>query len=137
VVPGHKLFGSRSVWRGQVRVPISDPHKTVVDVLDDPSVGGGLRHVADVVVAYFTADVRDDAVLLAYVERLGNRTVYKRLEYLIEALDLAAPEVARACRKRQSTGISLLDPDLPAQGRIRRRWNLRINAAVAPLDQAG
>lgn len=32
--------------------------------------------------------------------------------------------------KEMSSGISLVDPTLPARGRILRRWNLRVNAAL-------
>ena len=41
------LFGTRGVWRGQVRVEVSDPARTIIDMLDDPAIGGGIRHVSD------------------------------------------------------------------------------------------
>ena len=43
-----KIFGSSFVWRDQTRVNVSDPSRTVVDLLSDPPLGGGIRHVADV-----------------------------------------------------------------------------------------
>jgi len=131
VVDEEKLFGTVSVWRGRVRVAVSDPARTVVDLLDDPSFGGGIRHVAEIVETYFTEPVRDDQRLLDYAERLGNRTVYKRLGYLVETLGVEAPELIAACRERLSSGFSLLDPSVPAGGRFVRRWNLRLNATVA------
>lgn len=132
VVPNDKLFGTRPVWRGLTRVQVSDPSRTVADMLDEPGMGGGIRHVAEVVESYFTGDARDDLRLLEYVERLGNRTGYKRLGYLLEALHIDAPEVIQACRERKSTGPSLLDPQLPPQGPVLRRWNLRVNAHITP-----
>ena len=40
------FFGTRGVWRGRERVDVSDPTRTIVDMLDDPSIGveaGGER----------------------------------------------------------------------------------------------
>ena len=132
VVAEEKLFGTTFVWRGRVRIAVSDPTRTVVDVLDDPSLGGGIRHVAEIVETYFAEPFRDDRRLLEYAERLGNRTVYKRLGYLVDVLGLDAPELIAACRDRLSSGFSLLDPSLPAQGRYTRRWRLRLNGTIVP-----
>ncbi len=137
VVPEARLFGTESAWRGRVRVRVSDPTRTVVDVLSDPSLGGGIRHVAQMVSAYFSGGRRDDDLLPQYVERLGNRTVYKRLGYLLETLRIDAPELVEACRDRLSSGFSLLDPSMPGTGRFVRRWNLRLNAHISPEEIGG
>ncbi len=126
------LFGTRPVWRGREQVEISDPSRTVVDVLDDPTIGGGVRHVAEVVAEYFGGEHRNDDRLLAYIERLGNRTVFKRLGYLLEALEIDAAELIEVCFERKSAGISPLDPSIHTRGKITRRWNLRVNARVSP-----
>ncbi len=130
VRPG-RLFGIRTAWRRSVRVRVSDPTRTLVDLLDDPSVGGGIRHVADIVDSYLSGSHRDDDLLLEYSERLGNRTVFKRLGYLIETLGLTAPDLASACRTRMSAGVTLLDPSQGTHGPIVSRWRLRINADVS------
>ena len=128
----YNIFGTRSVWRGQSRVNVSDPSRTLVDVLDSPEIGGGIRHVAEVLEAYFDSEHLNESLLLEYTGRLGNRTVFKRLGYLIEVLDIEAPELVQECRERMSSGMSLLDPSLPRRGPSRRRWNLRLNAAILP-----
>jgi predicted transcriptional regulator of viral defense system len=130
-----KLFGTTSVWRGQVRVAVSDPSRTVVDVLDDPSLGGGIRHVAEVVEEYFAGDLRADDQLVGYAERISNRTVFKRLGYLLETLGIDAPDLIDACLQRRSSGITALDTTSGTRGVITRRWNLRVNASVAPKDR--
>ena len=125
------IFGTRPVWRGRERVDVSDPSRTIVDILDDPPIGGGIRHVAEAVREYFASEHRDDDRLLAYVERLGNRTVFKRLGFLVEQLEIVeADELIETCLQRKSAGISALDPSIDAKGRITRRWNLRINSRV-------
>lgn len=131
IVKPAKVFGTRAVWRRSTRVTVSDPTRTIVDLLDDPAVGGGIRHVAEVLAAYVATDHRDDALLLDYTERLGNRTVYKRLGYLAERLDLGGPGLIDACRTRISSGVSLLDPAAGSHGPIVTRWNLRINVEVS------
>jgi predicted transcriptional regulator of viral defense system len=125
-----RLFGIVSVWRRSVRVRISSPSRTIVDLLDDPATGGGIRHVAEVVSEYFGGNLRDDKALLADVDRLGNRTVYKRLGYLIDARGIDAPAVVAACRSNMSTGITALDPALDRTGPVSSRWRLRVNASV-------
>ena len=127
-----KLFGTLFVWRGRSKVCISDPSRTLIDTLDTPELGGGIRHVAEVLDSYFGSEHLDEFLLLEYAERLGNRTVFKRLGYLLETLGIEAPELVRACRGGISSGISLLDPNLPKRGPTRRRWNLRLNTTILP-----
>ncbi len=132
VVSQAKLFGTRQVWRRQVAVQVSDPSRTVIDILDDPAVGGGIRHVAEVVREYFASDHRNDASLIDYAKRAGNRTVYKRLGFLLETLEVRAQELIEICLESKSAGVTSLDPSIPAQGRIVSRWNLRVNAELEP-----
>lgn len=119
-------FGTTRVWRDGGAVAVSDQERTLVDTLDDPGLGGGIRHVADCLATYFDSGA-DEQRLLDYAERLGNRTAYKRLGYLLEALSIDAPGAIAACLERQSSGISALDPTVDRRGRILKRWNLRLN----------
>lgn len=127
------LFGTVTVWRKQARVTVSDPSRTVIDILDDPRLGGGMRTVVDILHEYMSGDHRDDALLIEYGDRLGNRTVFKRLGYVLEQMDVDADDLIVACRKRRSSGLARLDPSVKSPGRIVRRWGLRINV---PLDEA-
>lgn len=129
-ISADRLFGTKTVWRGSNRVEVSDPSRTVVDLLDDPALGGGIRHVAEIVAAYFASEHRDDRRLQDYVRRLGNRTIWKRLGYLLETQMLAAPELLDVCKQSMSAGISVLDPGAEPKGPVLKRWNLRINATL-------
>lgn len=126
-------FGVQSVWRGQVRVSLSDPARTIVDMLDDPSIGGGIRHIAAMLAEYLAAESRNDELLVEYGDRLGNRTVFKRLGWLLEVRGVDEG-LLDACRERRSTGLVKLDPTVSGNGRIVRRWGLRANVA---LDERG
>ena len=130
VVDRDKIFGTETVWRGRTRVFVSDPTRTIVDILDDPGIGGGIRHVADILEAYLSHERRNDSLLLEYAHKLGNRTVFKRLGYLLEAAKVSDEILIETCHKAISSGISLLDPSAPRKGRFVRRWNLRVNVTV-------
>lgn len=124
------LFGTVSVWRSQNKVAVSDPSRTVIDVLDDPGLGGGIRTVADVLGEYLLSEHRDDQRLVDYGDRLGNRAVFKRLGYLLDHGQVAAPHLLEACMARRSRGLAKLDPAVDTPGHIVRRWGLRVNVAL-------
>lgn len=133
VVGSAKMFGTVGVWRGSERVDVSDPARTIVDLLDDPSMGGGIRHVAEVLEEYLDGPHRDEELLLDYCERFGNRSVYKRLGYLLEALGLDEPGLIGGCREWMSSGVVMLDPGIDGPGVRDSHWNLRVNARIDPV----
>ncbi|MGO8956483.1 MAG: type IV toxin-antitoxin system AbiEi family antitoxin domain-containing protein [Streptosporangiaceae bacterium] len=127
-------FGLKSEWHGESRLRFADPARTVIDVLDEPRLAGGIRHAAEILGTFL--DEHDPALLVDYGDRLGNRVVFKRLGYLVAALDLHVPELLSACQQRISAGISALDPDGPKGGRRITRWGLRVNVAIEPQEPA-
>ena len=135
-----KIFGTAGVWRGSTRVNVSDPSRTVVDLLDDPRLGGGLRHSADALHEYLVSEHRNDALLTDYGDRLGNRTIFKRLGYLLESREaptgVDVGTLVSACLDRRSAGLTTLDPANPSRGRIVRRWGLRANIDLGPAEAA-
>ena len=36
-------FGTQTVWKKNKKIPISDPHKTILDMLYNPQLGGGIQ----------------------------------------------------------------------------------------------
>ena len=68
--------------------------------------------------------------LVDYGDQLGNRTVFKRLGYIAETLDLANGRLIETCLKRVSAGTGRLDPAMPATGPTTSRWGLRINTRI-------
>ena len=126
-VPERTLFGTRRVWRQRVPVNVSDPHRTIIDILDVPAAAGGILHASEVLQTYFESEHSDQETLLQYGDRLGRGTVFKRLGYLAERASLANVDFVEACRSRITKGLSQLDPNGPPKGRIIARWNLRVN----------
>lgn len=115
-----KLFGTRTVWRGRSKVPVSDVHRTIVDMLNNPELGGGIQHVADCLGTYLGRSDRSDAQLIDYAEALGNGAVFKRLGFLAEP---RAKALAAECRTRLTQGNAHLDPALECT-RLVTRWRL-------------
>ncbi len=129
--PTGMSWGVKNLWKDEVRLRVADPPRTVIDILDTPRLAGGLRHGAEILLAYL--DEHDSETLIRYGEQLENRAVFKRLGYSMEVLGRDQNLVA-ACRERISSGISALDPDGPKGGRRNMRWNLRINVRIEPGD---
>ena len=134
-VPERTLFGTRRVWRQRVPVNVSDPHRTIIDILDVPKAAGGALHASEVLQTYFESEHADQMKLLQYGDRLGRGTVFKRLGYLAERARLANVDFVEACRSRITKGLSQLDPSGPPHGRIIARWNLRVNTPRLAPDE--
>lgn len=117
------LFGLKTVWRGQVKVPVSDSTRTVLDMLNDPRLGGGLRPAVDVFTSYLKSENRDLTLLIEYGDRLGKGAVFKRLGFLLERLAPEEQEILAACRARLTKGNAKLDPAL-ATDKLVTRWRL-------------
>ena len=124
-----RIFGTKPVWRGKTKVAVSDVHRTMVDMLDDPSIGGGIEHVADCLRHYLSRTDRDDAKLLAYADRLRNGAVFKRLGFLAES-ESGTEAIVAGCRTRLTQGNAKLDPALDAP-RLSTKWRLWIPPAWA------
>jgi len=117
------LFGLKPVWRGQTKVMVSDPSRTMIDLLVDPSLGGGLRPVSDVLQNYIKSEYMNPELLLDYSQRLGKGVVYKRLGFLMERFAPNEITLINVCLNNMSKGNSKLDPKLTADNLI-TKWRL-------------
>ena len=125
-----RMFGLQSAWRDNVRVYVSSPTRTVVDILDNPRIGGGIKHVAQIVDELISGEHRNDRTLVEFAKKLGNKTVCKRLGFILESSGLDTPELLAFCRDNVSAGYSRLDPTIRRKGRLLRKWNLEVNAEL-------
>lgn len=124
------MFGLKPLWRGKVKVNVSDPTRTVVDLLDTPALGGGIRSVLDILKSYFGSIHRNPQLLIRYADQLGNKAVFKRLGFLATTFAPTEAEIVAECRKRLSAGNAKLDPKLPGR-RIVTAWRLQVPAGFA------
>lgn len=129
-LPHHLEWGMRREWREGRRIRIADPARTIVDMLDDPKLGAGIRTVAECLEAYLADE--NPATLVSHAECLGNRTIFKRLGYLAERL-LADAGLLAACEDKLSEGFSVLDPTQARKGSRSHRWRLVVNVQLGDL----
>ena len=136
-----KIFGTQTVWRGQTQVAVSDIYKTLIDMMDDPSMGGGIQHVSDCF-DNFMKQKQDKKLknssqkfdnykqwkehsfkkLISYARKLGNGAVFKRLGLLAERHP-EGYDLAVACKKNLTQGNAKLDSSLKCDHLI-TRWRL-------------
>jgi len=117
-----RMFGLKSIWRGTRRVNVSDPARTLIDMLAMPETGGGMDHVADCLNAHARSKDFNGELLIRYAEQFGNGAVFKRLGYLAETR-LRNADLAAACRSRLTQGYAQLDPARPS-ARLHTAWRL-------------
>ena len=117
-----RFFGLKSIWRGATRVSVSDPARTLVDMLAVPVMGGGIDHAAECLAALHRGAPREVERLVPYAVQYGNGAVFKRLGFLAEAR-LHDAALAAACRARLTQGYAQFDPDLSCS-RLVTAWRL-------------
>ncbi|MDE3020546.1 MAG: hypothetical protein KGI54_01655 [Pseudomonadota bacterium] len=118
-----KVFGLKTVWRGQIKVLVSDPTRTILDMLAEPRLGGGIRSVGDMLVNYLHSGSKDLDLLISYAEKLGNGAVFKRLGFLLEQYAPEEKSFVEKCTQHLTKGNTRIDPKLPAE-RLISRWRL-------------
>jgi predicted transcriptional regulator of viral defense system len=122
------LVGLDTVWKASVRIPVSDPHRTILDMLARPPVGGGIRHAAECLTTYLGSSFSDLGKLIEYADRLGNGAVFKRLGFLLERTESPDARAIQACRERISSGYAKLDPAFETDALV-KQWRLRVPVA--------
>ncbi len=123
-----RFFGLKTVWRGKTKVQVSDPSRTIIDALDDPRVGGGIRNITDLFNNYLKSKHRRIDDLLSFAKLIGNATVFKRLGFLLERYEPAETAAIDECLRHLPEGNSKLDPELPEDGLI-TKWKLWLPAS--------
>lgn len=124
-IPTKTLFGTKPVWRGQVKVNVANPTRTILDMLADPALGGGSRPTVDVFRNYIGSDKKNTKLLIEYADRLGNGAVFKRLGFITERFAPNEQALIQGCRARLTKGNARLDPSLPAD-KLVSAWRLWI-----------
>jgi len=128
-IASDKMFGLQIVWKDQVKIQVSDPHKTMVDLLDDPSIGGGIRSVVDFFQNYLSSKYCDLSILIQYVEKMGNKTIFKRLGFVLSKIKPQEVHWIAYCMERLSQGNSQLDPSSKGK-RLLKKWRLWVPEGI-------
>jgi len=120
-----KMFGLKSAWKEQQKVQVSDPHKTIIDMFDDPSLGGGMRSLIDFFQQYLASSHFNANILFEYAAKMNNKSIFKRLGFVLSKISPNATALIEHCRKNISQGNSQLDPHLRGN-RLVKKWGLWI-----------
>jgi len=124
-ISDQQMFGLKPVWRGQIKVWVSDPTRTILDLLNDPQLGGGIRSTLDIFINYLKSDKNDLQLLVKYAKDFGNGAVFKRLGFLLEKFRPVNQKTINLCKTNITKGNAKLDPKLPAE-KLVTRWKLWI-----------
>jgi predicted transcriptional regulator of viral defense system len=108
------LFGLKTLWRGSAKVAISDPARTLIDMISAPKTGGGIDHVAECLRTYLGDNRGDRDLLINYAEQLGNGAVFKRLGFLADHADTMRQRHLNKAAAKQETATTVRIYPLPA-----------------------
>ena len=120
----HKLFGLKTVWIGSKKVSVSDPCKTIIDLLDDPKLVGGSTIIIDFFSEYIESKHYDFDLLIKYAHQMNNKTIFKRLGLIYESMFNANEDVLSIFLKNISAGYSEFDPTVSSIHTI-AKWKLK------------
>jgi predicted transcriptional regulator of viral defense system len=127
-----RCFGIEERWLDKnTKIPVSDIERTVLDGLKQPGYSGGLVEVAKGL--WIKRNEIDLEKFVAYARKLQIGAVACRLGYLLQLYELADDETLSTIKNMCSLGYSLLDPDMPPEGRHDSAWHLRLNVTPEEL----
>jgi len=123
-IPEKRLFGTKTIWRDSVKIQISDPYKTILDIVDAPVLGAGLQHTMDCLSEFKkTYDKQSDIdQFLEYAIQIKNGALFKKLGFLAEKLEFKASFID-ACARRLTTGYAYLDKSAQ-HNKLVTKWRL-------------
>jgi len=123
-------FGTKPVWKKEQKILVSDPAKTIVDMLSNPWTGGGIQHVTDCLKQFFKSAHFNADQLVEYAAKLANGAVFKRLGFLTsQTLGENHPLIA-ACEARLTKGNAQLDPTHKGD-RLITHWRLFVPSGLS------
>ena len=125
VIYSKYFFGLKTIDHQNAKIQISDPTRTIIDMLNDPSLGGGVKAISEILARYFASHHKNINLLIQYGDRLENKSIFKRLGFLLEYLGLNEPELTASCQARLGNSIAKLDPNLSCD-RIISRWRIKV-----------
>ncbi len=123
-IPEKRVFGTKTIWRESTKLRISDPYKTVLDIINDPYLGAGLQHTMDCLSEFKKAYNKPDDLdlILEYAIQINNGALFKKLGFLAEKLEFGASFIDQ-CTKRVTTGYAYLDK-ATQNNKLVTKWRL-------------
>jgi predicted transcriptional regulator of viral defense system len=127
-IADYKLFGTKNIWFGSYKVKVSDPTKTIIDFLDDPKLAGGISVISDFFSEYLESEYYNFDLLIDYANKMRNKTIFKRLGFLLETKFDTSDKNLAIIKSQISTGLSKFDPTVN-NDRVVKKWGLKISSS--------
>ena len=122
----HKIFGLKNIWYGSHKVKVSDPTKTIIDMLDDPKIVGGIQVVNDILIEYIESDFFEPKLLIEYGKKMKNKSIFKRLGFLLQVGLGMKTNIIKELKRLISPSYSNLDSTLNCEYFI-NEWKLKVS----------
>lgn len=133
LIASENIFGTKKIWSSNTQIQIADIHRTIIDILDDPAMGGGGRHTVDILKQYFQHNDASPEILCEYAEKLGRGAVFKRLGFIAEKLQQFPTPLLEKLHSNIKTGFINFDPHGPVSGPIVTKWGIRVNIPLGDI----
>jgi len=113
-------------------VPVSDRETTMLDVVNDIRIVGGIDNSANLIIELCEAEEADIEAIIKIAAQYPV-TAVRRLGFLLESFTNTSglDKLAMYCGERK-TATSILDPQALPTGSISTRWNIKLNREVSP-----
>jgi predicted transcriptional regulator of viral defense system len=122
-IPTSMNFGIKTVWKKDKKVQVSDPHKTILDMLHTPQLGGGIQHIIDCFREYIKSSHYNSEQLMAYAVKMNNGAIFKRLGFLSSKLIGEDSSITKQCHEHLTKGNVHIDPSFK-EGKLVTYWRL-------------
>ncbi|MDF1655688.1 MAG: type IV toxin-antitoxin system AbiEi family antitoxin domain-containing protein [Coxiellaceae bacterium] len=117
------FFGLNTIWRNNVKIQVSDQSRTIIDIMSNPALGGGIRMSVDILKNYFSSDAISTDNLIQYLAKRKNGAAYKRLGFLTEKFFPENTDLLCACKKNITSGNTTLDTTLKCD-KLSTKWRV-------------
>ncbi|MGH2459090.1 MAG: type IV toxin-antitoxin system AbiEi family antitoxin domain-containing protein [Chloroflexota bacterium] len=128
-------LGIAPVSIGQVTVQMSDPERTLLDLIDRPNLLGSARSAISTVRRALNAVDVDR--LIAYAARWPRRSTRQRLGYVLDRAGVSRARLAPLLQSKRPTQVVPLFVDEPNGGPIHSPWRVRDNSADGTTQATG
>lgn len=132
-ISSKRFFGLKKIWSNNIQIQIADIHKTIIDIMDDPDIGGGGIQAIEIFKAYIQSKDANIETLHNYAELLNHGAVYKRLGFLIEQNSKDKGLWVDKLHSKIKKGIINFDPNGPKKGPITTKWGIRLNVPLEDI----
>lgn len=121
-----RFFGFERMFVGQAEeAMVSDLEKTIVDIATRPFYSGGIVEVGNAIIQVHR--LTDHEKLFFYFVQNESKSAMKRFLYLSDLLELEWKGNGEMMLRELGSGVSLLDPVSPRQGKTNPVYKLKMN----------